>query len=135
MNLLPRLTVPAIVVMLASPASAGEFTLLREQIVAARQTLVSMVLYREKRGPEQQKLVKETADRVSSTFSRLKPPVGKAAEFKELKDTWEAFKRTRETELVPAILSNDKEKYERIGAGVQKERLDRMYALITALER
>jgi hypothetical protein len=45
------------------------------------------------------------------------------------------FKLTREKELVPAILANEREKYEKIGAGIQKERLDRMYVLIAAIEK
>jgi len=130
-----RLLVPALVLVTATPVSAGDFTILRQEIVAARQALVTMVLYRDKRGPEQQKLVKDTADMVSASFAKLKVPNGKAAEFKELKGTWEAFKQTREKELVPAILANEKEKYERIGAGIQKVRLDRMYALIDLLEK
>jgi hypothetical protein len=130
-----RLLVPAIVVSVAMPATAGEFAILREEIVAARQALVTMVLYRDKRGSEQQALVKNTADTVTASFAKLKVPPGKAAEFKELRGTWEAFKRTRETELVPAILANEKGKAEKIGAGIQKERLDRMYALITLLEK
>jgi hypothetical protein len=130
-----RLLVPALVLVTAMPASAGDFTILREEIVAARQALVTMVLHREKRGPEQQKLVKDTADAVSACFAKLKAPSGKAPEFKELKSTWDAFKQTREKELVPAILANEREKYEKIGAGIQKARLDRMYALIDLLEK
>jgi hypothetical protein len=130
-----RLLVPAIAIAVATPASAGDFSILRQEIVAARQALVTMVLYREKRGPEQQKLVKDTADAVSACFAKLKIPNGRALEFKELKGTWEAFKQTREKELVPAILVNDREKYERIGAGIQKVRLDRMHTLIDLLEK
>lgn len=129
-----RLAVLGLAMLLAAPASAGEFTVLRQQIAEARQALVNMVLYREKRGPEQQKLVKDTANTVSASFAKLKPPMGKTAEFNELKNTWEAFKRTREKDLVPAILAGEKEKSEKLGAGIQKERLDRMYALLTQLE-
>lgn len=134
MSLVARLLVPAII-LAAVPASAADFTFLRQEIVAARQALVTMVLYRDKRGPEQQKLVQDTANAVSACFSKLKAPTGKAMEFNELRSTWDAFKRTREKELVPAILANERDKYEKIGAGVQKERLDRMYALITVLEK
>jgi hypothetical protein len=127
--------VPAIVIAAAMPASANEFSHLRQEILVARQALVTMVLYRDKRGPEQQKLVKDTANAVSSTLEKVKAPVGRVLEFKELKETWAAFKRTRETELVPAILANQRATYEKIGAGIQKERLDRMYSLITQLEK
>ena len=36
-----------------------------------------MALYRDKRSPEQQKLVKDTADRVSAHLARMKAPAGK----------------------------------------------------------
>ena len=114
---------------------AGPFVQLKEEIVTARKELVTMVLYRDKRGPEQQKKVKETAEAVSTRLAKLKAPAGKEAEFKELATTWDAFRATREKELVPAILANQKERYEKIGAGIQKERLDRMYALIDVLEK
>jgi hypothetical protein len=134
MKMTRLLIVPALIAAAALPARAGEFATLKEEIVAARKSLVEMVLHRDKRGAEQQKAVKDTADTVSAHLARLKAPAGKAAEFKELKETWAAFKDTREKVLVPAILVNDKPKYERIGAGIQKERLDRMYALIAQIE-
>ncbi len=129
------LFIPALVVMVASPVRAGEFAMVKEEIAAARKALVNMILYADKRGPEQQKLVKDSADTVSTHLSKLKTPEGKATEFKELKDTWEAFKKTREKELVPAVLAGEKAKSDKIGAGIQKERLDRMYLLIAALEK
>ncbi|MCE1204041.1 MAG: hypothetical protein LWW79_05475 [Holophagaceae bacterium] len=114
---------------------AGPFAQLKEEIATARKELVTMVLHRDQRGPEQQKKVKETAEAVSAHLAKLKAPAGKEAEFKELGATWNAFRTTREKELVPAILANQKDRYERIGAGIQKERLDRMYALIDAIEK
>jgi hypothetical protein len=130
-----RLFIFALIATLATPGSAGEFASLKHEIASSRQALVIMITRREMRGPEQQHLVKATADTVSSMLSKMKAPSGKVVEFKELKSTWEAFKLTRETELVPAILANDKEKHDRIGAGIQKVRLDRMYALIDLLEK
>jgi hypothetical protein len=128
------LLVPSLVLVATVPARAGEFAVLKEEIAAARKALVTMVLYPEKRGPEQQKLVKVSADAVSAHLAKMKAPAGKTPDFKELKETWEAFKQTREKELVPAILAGDKVKYDKLGAGIQKERLDRMYALIAILE-
>ncbi len=130
-----NLLVFILVLAAALPVSAGEFATLKDEIVTARQALVTMVLYRDKRGPEQQRTVKATADAVSAHLAKLKAPEGKATEFKELRSTWDAFKQTREKELVPAILGNEREKYELIGAGIQKQRLDRMYALLAVLDR
>jgi hypothetical protein len=130
-----RLIVPALICGVAFPAPVKDFKGLRQEIATARQALVTMILYRDKRGPDQQRQVKATADAVSATLANLHAPAGKAAEFKELKETWEAFKKTREKELVPAILHNDQATYDRLGAGIQKQRLDQMYALIAVLDR
>lgn len=135
MNAIPMLIIPALVLSATAPAQASEFTALKEEIATARKALVNMALYRDKRSPEQQKLVKDTADRVSAHLARMKAPAGKPAEFKELKATWEAFKKTREEELVPAILAGEQAKSDKIGAGIQKTRLDRIYALIDAIEK
>jgi len=134
MKLLPSLLLGALLLAVSAPASAGEFATLREEIAAARASLVSMVTNREKRGPLEQKLVKDSADAVSAHLAKMKAPQGKAAEFQELAATWNAFKTTREKELVPAILANDAAKVTKLGAVVQKERLDRMYALLKILE-
>ncbi len=134
MTPLPALLLGASLLLASFPAAAGEFATLREEISAARASLVSMVTNRDRRGPLEQKQVKDTADAVSLHLARLKAPQGRSAEFQELVATWNAFKATREKELVPAILANDTAKVTRLGAVVQKERLDRMYALLKALE-
>lgn len=130
-----RLIVPVLICGVAPAAPRQDFEVLRQEIAAARQALVTMILHRDMRGADQQRQVKATADAVSATLAKLQAPAGKEAEFKELKSTWDAFRKTREKELVPAILRQDQPTYERIGAGIQKERLDRMYALIAILGR
>ncbi len=115
--------------------AGGDFTALRDDIVVARKTLITMVLYRDKRGPEQQRRVRDSAEAVSARFARLMAPPGKSAAFTELEETWLAFKATREAELVPAILAGEREKAEFLASGIQKARLDRMYALIDAMDK
>ena len=112
-----------------------ELRALKGEIAAARMTLVNMILYSDRHGPEQQRLAQDTADAVNSHLSKLQAPDGKAAEFMDLKETWDSFQETREKELLPAILGEEKAIYEKIGAGIQKERLDHMYALLALLEK
>ncbi len=132
----PRfLPVLTLLLGVALPLAAGEFAVLKSETEVARKELVTMVLYREKRTPEQQKLVKDTANAVSAHLAKMKAPAGRGSQFKELKETWEAFKHTRETELVPAILAGEKEKAEKIAAGIQKVRLERCYALMLELDK
>lgn len=117
----------------AFTAQAGEFDDLRTKLSAARESLITMMLHKDKRGPDQQKLVKDTANAVSAQLAKMKAPAGKEAQFKELKETWDAFKKTRETELVPAILKGDDEKAKKIAGGIQKERITKCQKLTSEL--
>lgn len=119
--------------VLAIQANAGEFDDLRTKMSAARESLVAMMIHQEQRGPSQQKLVKDTADAVSAQLAKMKAPAGKEAQFKELVETWSAFKKTRETELVPLILQGKDAEAKKIGGGIQKERITKCQTLINEL--
>lgn len=119
----------------ANPASAGEFADLRLKMAAARESLVVMMVNNDKRDPAQQKLVKDSADQVSAQLARMKAPAGKESQFKELVTTWDAFKKTRETELVPAILKGNDAEARKIGGGIQKERIAKCLALASELDK
>jgi len=118
----------------AATANAGEFGDLRTKLSAARESLVTMLLHKDQRGPEQQKLVKDTADAVSAQLAKMKAPAGKEAQFKELVETWNAFKATREKDLVPAILKGNDEEAKKIAGGVQKERITKCQTLTSELD-
>ena len=127
------LAVFVIAFLAALPAHAGEYDDLRTKMSAARDSLVEMMLNKDKRGADQQKLVKNTADAVSAQLATMKAPAGKEAQFKELNETWAAFKKTRETELVPAILKGNDEEAKKIGGGIQKERITKCQKLISEI--
>jgi hypothetical protein len=117
----------------ALSASAGEFDDLRTEMTAARESLVTFVVNKDKRGADQQKVVKETADKVSARLAKMKAPAGKEAQFKELVETWAAFKKTRETELVPAVLAGKDDEAKKLATGVQKERYTKCQQLLGEL--
>lgn len=117
----------------AVPAHANEFADLRGQLSAARESLVTMMVNKDKRGTDQQKLVKDTADAVSAKLAKMKAPAGKETQFKELVQTWDAFKKTRETELVPAILAGKEDDARKLAGGVQKERITKAQQLVGEL--
>ena len=119
---------------MATSASAGEFGDLRTKLSAARESLVTMMLHKDQRGADQQKLVKDTADAVSAQLAKMKAPAGKEAQFKELVATWAAFKDTREKELVPAILKGNDDEAKKIAGGVQKERITKCQTLTSELD-
>ncbi|MBI5827702.1 MAG: hypothetical protein HZB22_08265 [Deltaproteobacteria bacterium] len=117
----------------AVPATAGEFGDLKAKILEARDSLVMMLKNKDKRGADQQKLVKDTADAVSAKLARMKAPAGNDAKFKELVDTWGAFKKTRETDLVPMILGGKQDDAEKLAGGIQKERFQKIIGLVDEL--
>ena len=114
-------------------AFANEFTDLRSQLSAARESLVTMMVNKDKRGTDQQKLVKSTADAVSAALAKITAPAGKEAQFKELVETWNAFKKTREVELVPAILAGKDDEAKKLAGGIQKERITKCQQLVGEL--
>jgi hypothetical protein len=100
---------------------------------AARESLVTLMVNKDKRGADQQKLVKDTADAVSAHLAKMKAPAGKEAQFKELVETWNAFKKTREAELVPAILAGKDDEAKKLAGGIQKERITKCQQLVGEL--
>ena len=122
-----------VIAFFALSASAGDFDDLRTEMTAARESLVTFTLNKDKRGADQQKIVKETADKVSAHLAKMKAPAGKEAQFKELVDTWAAFKKTRETELVPAVLAGKDDEAKKLVTGIQKERYTKCQQLLGEL--
>lgn len=121
----------ALFVVFAAPwAHANDFADLRTELSAARESLVSLLVNKDKRGADQQKLVKDTANAVSAHLAKLKAPAGKEAQFKELVENWNAFKKTRETELVPAILAGKEDEAKKLAGGIQKERITKCQQLV-----
>jgi len=114
-------------------ASANEFEDLRAEMTAARESLVTLVINKDKRGADQQKLVKDTADKVSAHLAKMKAPAGKEAQFKELSETWAAFKKTREIDLVPAVLAGKDDVAKKLVNGIQKERYTKCQQLLGEL--
>lgn len=132
-KLLALLSTAFITLSASQWALANEFTDLRSQLSAARESLVTMMVNKDKRGTDQQKLVKSTADAVSAALAKIKAPAGKEAQFKELVETWNAFKKTREVELVPAILAGKDDEAKKLAGGIQKERITKCQQLVGEL--
>lgn len=123
------------IVTAALSAYAGEIAALKKKMIDARQSLYVLLDDVNRRGPDQQKRVKDTADAVSAMIAAMKAPVGKEAGFKELVTTWNAFKKTREEELVPLILSRKQKEAEKLATGIQNERFRKMMDLCDELEK
>ena len=118
---------------LFSSHAYAEDAKLKAGLVEARTTLVTMIKDPTKRGASQQAMVKSSADAFSEMLAAAKPPTGKQAAFKELSETWAAFKETREKELVPAVLAGKQAEVDKIAGGIQKQRYDKMLSIIDAM--
>ena len=55
------------------------------------------------------------------------------SEFTELVAIWTAFKKTRETELIPAVLAGKEEKARKLLVGIQQERIAKCQQLVSDL--
>lgn len=115
-------------------ANTEEIEDLRAKLNAARDSLLDMLQRKDKRGADQQKLVKDTADAVSAQLEKMKMISGKELQFNELVKTWKEFKDTREHELVPAILGGRDEEAKKIAQGIQAERLKKCVFLAGELD-
>ena len=51
----------------------------------------------------------------------------------ELKKTWESFRNTRDTQIIPAIYGGKVEEAKAIAGGVQKERCKKMSSIVDEL--
>jgi hypothetical protein len=122
------------IVLFSATVAASDYGDLRTKLSAARESLITMMLHKEQRDSKQQKLVKDSADAVSAQLATMKAPAGKEAQFKELVETWKAFKETREKELVPAILKGNDDEAKKIAGGIQKERITKCQSLTSELD-
>jgi len=121
--------------LLSFTVNAGEFAVLHQTVMDARDSLVTLVKNKNKRGPAQQKLVKDTANAVSAMIATMSAPAGKTTEFNEMAKNWAAFKKTREEELVPLILAGRQAEGKKIAMGIQKVRLKKVLMLCKKLDQ
>jgi 23S rRNA pseudoU1915 N3-methylase RlmH len=114
---------------------AGEFADLRKKIAETRDSAITMLKNKDKRGADYQKTAKDTAEATDNMIQKMKAPAGKEAKFKDLKDTWAAFKKTREQEVIPLTLQGKDEEARKIAESIQKERMKKLNALCDELEK
>ncbi|MDM8562996.1 MCP four helix bundle domain-containing protein [Candidatus Marithioploca araucensis] len=108
----------------------------RIALADARFNLMMMVVSTEK---AEQEALKVEIDKASTALEKVIAAMLKDenktddAQLTTLQDTWKAFKKTRETEIVPAIYAGDNMKAIEIATGVQAERMNTMDTTIQAL--
>ena len=104
----------------------------------ARANLLQMISATD---PAAQKNLKAKVDAASNVLdaaletllSDKAMPVDKVEQLKIFKDNWEAFKTTRENEIIPAVLAGKVDVAKAIAKGVQAERMQKMKAALVVL--
>lgn len=114
---------------------AGEFGEIKKKITDVRTAMVTMIENKDKRGADQQKIANDATDAATALLSKTKAPAGKAVQFKELVDAWNAFKKTRKDEVIPNLIAGKDTEVKAIVGGIQKERFQKMMGLCDELDK
>jgi hypothetical protein len=93
----------------------------------AREKLVVLIDTKEK--ATQDALIKEIQDATAKADAQL-ADLDSDPKAKEAKGVWEEFKKTRETEIIPAVQKGDSAKAKEIATGVQRERFKKITELL-----
>jgi hypothetical protein len=93
----------------------------------AREKLVVLIDTKEKAA--QDALIKEIQDATAKADAQL-ADLDSDPKAKEAKGVWEEFKKTRETEIIPAVQKGDSAKAKEIATGVQRERFKKITELL-----
>jgi hypothetical protein len=107
-------------------------------LAVARENLLGMLEASDKSAldkheAEINKASKIVDEGLSTATSDKKLPAEQSAKFKELKDVWDAFKKTRDGQIIPAIRKGEKEAAKVLAKGIQAERFEKMNELLGAL--
>lgn len=136
--MLTKAVFPALLLAVTIGFSDGALASSGSEIKAAmgplRDSLLTMLKNADKRGPEQQKAVKETANKVSQLVKELKVPADKESAAAELKSVWGEFNKVREEKVVPAILAGNTSEAEKLVNGEQKQRLMKIMQICDQLK-
>jgi hypothetical protein len=127
------------VLMMAAPfANSATVDDVASALTEARANLLQMLNSNDKAIQEGLKTKVETAssklDTALTTLLADKAmPADKIEQLKAFKTNWEDFKKTREGEIIPAILSGKVDVAKGLAKGVQAERMQKMKAALVAL--
>lgn len=109
-----------------------------QALLAARQSLVTLLDTSD--GAAQAKLEGEIVKHskavdaaVASALSSKATSPESAGKFKEFKAVWDAFKKTRDSEILPAVHAGKVDQAKALAKGVQAERVAKMKELLAAL--
>jgi hypothetical protein len=124
--------------LVSQVALAGHADTIQAALTDARSNLVSMIDTADKAAQDgfHVKVAKASKDVDAGIEAALKDPAttaDQAGKYKEFKATWEAFKNTRENEIVPAVRAGKTADAKAVAGGIQAERMKKMKGLLSDL--
>lgn len=124
-----RTVFPAIVILLAGMSSAGAAPSddVCAALMEARGHLVTMI------GSTDKTTYDDLKGKIHGASAKVDAVLGgmtysDAAKASAFKPVWEDFKKTRETEIIPAVLAGKNAEAKAIAGGIQAERMGKMKA-------
>lgn len=123
---------------LAPVAYAAHAGSIMAALMSARENLVAMVDAPDAASQNQYYAEVTTAsqavdDAVATALADANLTPEQAAKLEEFKATWEAFKDTRENEIMPQVRAGNVEQAKSVAMGIQAERMATMKSLLAEL--
>lgn len=125
--------------LLASQAAlAAHADLIQAALMDARSNLVAMINATDKAVQEDHyakvtRASKAVDDAVAAGLADATCTPDQADKYRAFQATWEAFKKTREAEIVPAVRAGKTAEAKAVAAGIQAERMQKMKGLLGEL--
>lgn len=126
------------ILLLPFDTRADDMSDLKTAVQAVREKLVVLLVITDKNKKLAQiEEIKEVSQRIDNKLKTLQENKALSKEVQknlvEFQTVWDAFRSTRDTQIVPYLLSGDKEKIieaKRIARTIQAERFQKMQALL-----
>lgn len=123
--------------VVAYPAQAGLIADIKSTLTTTRQQTMSMLSEDDRAVLEMryEDALKSRKDLDARLVAALKneSPRGAQPTLTQFKTVWEAFKKTRDDEIIPALMSGSRLKASVMALSVQKPRFDKMNELLESL--
>ena len=128
----------ALVTAFAASAFASHAEGVMTSMMKARESLLALIESTDKSSQaglqaEIAKATKEVDSKVKAALEDKATTKDELTKYKEFGEIWQAFKKTRDSEIIPAIKAGKTDAAKALAKGVQAERFGKMKALLTSL--
>lgn len=123
----------ALVTFAAAQALAGPPDDAKASLTKAREALVSMLDADAAKYDALQADIATASKSVDAALAAGAADKANAKSYAELKQTWDAFKKTRDGEIIPALKSGKKDAAKALAKGIQAERFKKLTELLSRI--